>query len=185
MCEFMNQIFINIIVYRLLFFSFVKNPTSILVFFIFMFINSVCFTFYILLLNCFVIYWLFKLLCYYFFSKNELKPYFWDCRGSIIKLFLFSEIVLKAYLISFFILYKFLYLYFNKKQTNRLQLFLTCMLNVIVRVVIGFPKFIIYNSFIWSVKFYSIEQLKDGKDELYYNIISQNMSDYIILIPLI
>jgi len=100
--------------------------------------------------------------------------------GDIFSLFIFTETVVKAHLLSFSVMYNNLKNWKEGKKTAKHKIVLAYLYNLILRLLIGISKNIIKNSFNWSLKFSSYSN-KIGLSSYFLTILKETFKDFIII----
>lgn len=90
---------------------------------------------------------------------------------------MFVEVYLKSYLTSYQNFYNFLLKYHKKLSLNKINFIIKYLINVIIKLIAGFSKTIIKNSFIWSLKFKDFNSILNLKDKIQNDIIIITLSD--------
>jgi hypothetical protein len=160
----------DVFIYDFIFF--LKNKFCWLFFIFFIFINSFLVVIYVFIYWFYLCYWIYNLYKYKYKNINELAPSKKIYEStSAIKLFLYTELIIKPYLNSYQSIYIFLKTRYESHKQPKLLILFNFLLNILVRLITGFSKKIILNSFSWSLCFYS-----------YDNIINYNNSFFKIIV---
>jgi len=167
--------------YKLSIKLFIKNPYTITMFLLFLVLNTLLYSFYIIFYIYFTFYWFYTLYLYLFKNLKLIKPKIYNFNGKTYPLFFFVEVYLKSYLTSYHNFYNFLLKYHKKPTINKINFIIKYLTNVIIKLITGFSKTIIKNSFIWSLKFKDFNSILNLKEKIQNDIIIITLSDLIFI----
>ena len=129
---------------------------------------------------CFGFYWVYKLILFISGKIDELKPTKINQKTSPITTFLICEVVYKGYLYSFYVLYLTFKKLIIKDSNSKTEFFCNFIINFMIKLITGFSKRIIRNSYIWSLKASQIDIFKEF-DIFLYNIVIDIFEDLITI----
>jgi hypothetical protein len=127
---------------------------GLLYFIILLFVNSVCLLLNRLFYIFYIFFWSYRLYKYY--NNNNIS--FFDCKviefetESTYFFYFYCVIVIKAKLGAFNTIYFFIYKRFNTLKLPYLLILYNFLVNILLRIVVGYSKQVIYDSFILATR---------------------------------